>query len=607
MDVNMKSRGGEIRNSLASLWALLDRKDHIQLVILTGILLIAALLEVIGVGIVPAFVASISVPERIFEYPYAGELLRDYGVVNQRQLLLLFTGFLIIIFTTKFGYKVFTSIVQARFLQNLRVRLSTELFRAYMYAPYSFHLQRNPAELMRNANQEVERMIEHVMSPLLILIAQGLIGLAIIIFMMAVQPLVTLTGLGFFAIASYLFLAMVRSRALSYGKQAQKYRGELIKSVNQGLGGLKEARILGREQSFVEKYRYSANKLAQSIRHQFITSQMIPSGLELVAVIGLTAIVGLLMTLGMQTQDILPVLALFAAALLRLKQVVSQLVSTINILRYEYITVIPVFEDLTYLASQTRGIESSGNIKKLPLKKAIEIKDVCFTYPHAKNKALDHVNLSIPKGASVAFVGETGAGKSTLADVLLGLIEPDSGQVLVDGKDIRLNLRSWQANIGYIPQSLYLLDDSLRRNIAFGLPDDRIDDNQVMEVLKIAQLEEVLSDLPDGLDTLLGDRGIRLSGGQRQRVCIARALYNDPEVLILDEATSALDNQTEKRIVNELEVSRGDKTLIIIAHRLSTVENCDCLYLLHKNKISAEGSYIELLDSSESFRMMANT
>lgn len=594
-----QSIGGSLRKA----WRLLDEKDRRRFWLVCIVSSIQAFLELVGVGAVPAFVGALASPERVFNHATIGPMLKSVGITTHLELLTTSSVGLTCAFALKTIYSFFSSWVQARFLQGLRVRIGTRLFSAYMHTAYEFHLSRNSADLLRNTSQEIERMMLLVLAPVLGTLGQALIGACLIVLMLVVDPLVTLLGIGLFAGSSYAFLAVLRKRSMALGRGAQQHRAGLIQVINEGLGSFKEARVLGRETAFVQRYTHANYRLAQAVEHRQLTTRLIPIGLEFIAVLGLTAIVGLLLWTGKAAGDIVPLLALFAMALLRLRQVVSQVASTLNGLRYEHMTIDPIYDDLQLLG-RDGAAEPRRRGHRRAFDQAIELVQVGYRYPGTEQWALRDISLRIPRGSSVALVGTTGAGKSTLADVLLGLLKPQHGEIRVDGDIIHSDLHSWQSLLGYIPQSLYLLDDSVRANIAFGVPKDAIDDNRVAEVVRIAQLETVVAGLPEGLDTLLGDRGVRISGGQRQRICIARALYHDPEILILDEATSALDSETEGRIVEELDAQRGGRTLIIIAHRLSTVRNCDKLFLLRDGQIEAEGTYDELVHHNQRFKAL---
>ena len=380
----------------------------------------------------------------------------------------------------------------------------------------------------------------------------------------------------------------------------------MIKALNQGLGGIKDARVLNREEEFIDKFRietYESSKLKTYIK--FI--QQIPRPVvETTAVLGMLAVAVLLVWQERSMGAIIPILTLFAMATVRLMPSVQQLVSNYTNLRYNMVSLEPLYNDLKELQEyNAKFLEDRNSNQSLELDEQIEIRNVSYRYPQGDVQALSEVSLTIPKGKAVAFVGASGAGQTTIVDLILGLLEPEEGKILVDGHPINNSISAWQKNIGYIPQSIYLADESLRSNIAFGLPEAKVDDSKVWEAIRLAQLETMMNNLPRGLDTIVGEHGTRLSGGQRQRVGIARALYHNPKVLIMDEATSALDNITEKQITSAIESLRGERTLIMIAHRLTTVKNCDKLYFMEEGRIIQEGSYNNLVDSNIKFREMA--
>lgn len=593
-----------MKRSLIRLWRLQDRKLKRRLLLVIITMLIGSIVELVGIGVIPVFIAVLADPGKLTTHEHLGPLLSRYDLADTASLLYLGSGILLAAFTLKFFYMWCAYRVNTQFQCAQQIFLSRRLFRAYMHAPYAFHLQRNASELMRNANVETEKLINGVIEPALTGLMGAIVGAAIVIFLASIQFVPTVFGLGVFAVGSYLFLRVLRDRSLSWGRRAQRNREAIIRAVNEGLGGIKEARILGREGYFTSVHGKSVDGLAKAIAHRQLTTKIAGSLMELFAIIGILLITALLMTIGVAIADIIPVLALFGIALVRLKTSVNQVVSSINRIRYQHFAVNPVYEDLQLLEGKLSQV-ADENAQRLPYREAIRLSDVTYTYEGAEQPAVKNVNLGIPRGAAVAFVGSSAAGKTTLIDIILGLHQLETGKVTVDGVDIRDNMRGWQRNIGYIPQSLFLLDDSLRRNIAFGIEDDAIDEQRVQEVVRVAQLEEMIAGLPNGLDTVVGDRGVRISGGQRQRVCIARALYGDPAVLVLDEATSALDTETERQFVGELESMRGDRTLIIIAHRLSTVAQCDVLYLMKDGSIEAKGTYEDLMSGSTDFRRLA--
>ena len=324
------------------------------------------------------------------------------------------------------------------------------------------------------------------------------------------------------------------------------------------------------------------------------------------AVVAIMLIAVVMHLQGRPIASIIPVIAMFGVAIVRLMPSIQIIAEMLTNIRYSIVSVNPIYDDLTAMKKYGEEFRTDRQRDaKTTLTHAVQIHDLHYHYPNSDEQALNGVSLEIPKGRAVAFVGPSGAGKTTIVDVLLGLLEPQKGEILVDDKNIFDSISAWQRNIGYIPQFIYLSDDSLRRNIAFGLPDSDIDEEKIHKAVELAQLNELVSRLPDGLDTVIGERGARLSGGQRQRIGIARALYNDPQVLVMDEATSALDNITEQHIIHSIETLKGEHTIIMIAHRLTTVMNCDVLYMMENGKIVDQGAYKELLERNEGFREMA--
>jgi ABC-type multidrug transport system fused ATPase/permease subunit len=354
-----------------------------------------------------------------------------------------------------------------------------------------------------------------------------------------------------------------------------------IQHIQQGLGGVKDVKLLGREAYLVSQFQVHAVGSAHAARSQ-TTLQALPRlWLELLAVGGLTALIAIMIGQGKATQDMLPVVALFAAAAFRFLPSVNRVLGAVQGIRYQR----PVVDALHGEIQLMSGDVDTAGALPVSFDETLALEGVSFRYPGAEAWALRDVSLTIERGTSVGFVGTSGAGKSTLVDVVLGLLNPDTGAVKIDGRDIRSNLRGWQDQIGYVPQSIFLTDDTLRRNVAFGIPDEQIDESAIEYAVASAQLDSFVKALPDGLDTVVGERGTRLSGGQLQRIGIARALYHNPGVLVMDEATSALDTETERGVMEAVRALRGEKTLLVVAHRTSTVEHCDYVFRLEQGAL----------------------
>ncbi|PKD43271.1 ABC transporter ATP-binding protein [Rhodohalobacter barkolensis] len=593
-------------NLIKKLFYILPKGDPFKVAILFVMMLVAAGLEVIGIGMIPAFVSIVASPEQVLGYEPLQFLWSALDITTDRDLLIWGSVALVGIFILKSIYIVFFNYVEARFIFNRRYMISHRLMSSYMQAPYTFHLGINTSELLRNLTSEVNIIVNHIMTNLLKMSREGLMAVSILLFLFTMEPLITMVVMLFSGIGAGSFLFLTQKKMKAYGEQEQGHRRKMIQAINQGLGGIKDARVLNREQYFIEKFRtevYDSTRLLAWIRY----IQQIPKPVvETTAVLGMMMISALMVWQGRAMSTIIPILTLFAMATVRLMPAIQQLSSMYTAVRYNLVAIDPIYDDLTKLAEYRKQfLEDRKSGKKMTLEKQIKADSVSYSYPGSDELALSKVSFEIPRGKAVAFVGESGAGKTTIVDLLLGLLEPTGGEIMVDGRNIHEKLSAWQINVGYIPQSIYLADETLRNNIAFGVQDDEIDDKKVMEAIESASLSEMVSRLPNGLDTMIGENGTRISGGQRQRVGIARALYHNPQVLVMDEATSALDNITEKEITRAIETLKGERTIIMIAHRLTTVENCDRLYLMKDGKIVDEGSYGELVEKNKEFRKMA--
>ena len=595
-----------MREVIRKLLFILPKRDLIKIVVLFIMMMVAAGLEVLGIGMIPAFVAIVASPERVLEYAPLESLLAFLDITTARDLLIWGSIALLGSFILKGSYRIAFNYIQARYIYNRRYQISHRLMSSYMQAPYTFHLERNTAELLRNITQEVNILIGNVLSMLLDITKQAVITISILLFLFIREPIISLLVIAFSGIASGSFLFLTKKKVKSFGKREQQHRSEMIKAVNQGLGGIKVARVLNREAEFIEKFRTEVRDSTRLLTYMTYTKKIPQPLMEITAVFSMLLIASFLVWEGRPMEAIVPIMTLFAVAIIRLMPAVKSLTSEYTYLIYNIVSLDPIYSDLKELEESSKKFKKDRKeCRPLKLEQSIEVKDACYSYPNSDEQALNGVSFIVPRGDAVAFVGESGAGKTTIVDLLLGLLEPTSGEVLVDGKNIQENLSGWQRNIGYIPQSIYLADDTLRSNIAFGIPEKDIDEGKVMKALELAQIKELASRLPEGLETVLGEHGTRLSGGQRQRVGIARALYHNPQVLVMDEATSALDNITEKEITRAIETLKGDRTVIMIAHRLTTVENCDNLYLMKNGEIVDSGSYNELVENNGEFRKMA--
>ncbi len=490
---------------------------------------------------------------------------------------------------------MFLAWYQAKFVNQLQAGLSQRLFSLYLYQPWAFHLQRNSAPLIRNIVNEVA-LFANVVTALTTLATESLVILGIGLLLLVLEPAGAVGVVVLLGLATWVFQLLMQKRLVAWGTNRRHHDRLRLQHVHQGLAGAKDAKLLGREASFIEAVNRHTVVMA-AIGARISAAQHLPRlWYEFLAVAGLTVLAGTLVWQGNTGSGLVARLGLFAVAAFRLLPSANRLLLNWQTARFTQAVVDGLHEELTIQLNQP----PTAHRHRLPFSDEISVNDVWLKYDGASEPSLRGVSFSIPHGQSLGIVGGSGAGKSTLVDVILGLLTPDRGTVAVDGKDVHSSLRDWQNNIGYVPQSIYLTDDTIRGNVAFGVPADEIDDAAVRQALEAAQLGEFVDYLPARAETIVGERGVRLSGGQRQRIGIARALYLDPEVLVLDEATSSLDTETELGVMNAVNRLHGRKTLIIVAHRLSTVAACDELIKLEKGRIVSTGKFADVTGSPAS-------
>lgn len=554
---------------------------------LLALMVIGMALETLCTGLVIPAIALMTQQDLATSYPQLQHVLAFLGRPSQTELVAYVMTGLVGVYLLKNLFLAFLAWQQARFAFGVQAQLSQRLFATYLHQPYTFHLQRNSAQLMRNVTTEVGMFATVLISGLNIA-TEMLVLFGISILLLVVEPVGTLIAVLVLAGSAWVFQSVTRTRVARWGQSRQLHDGLRLQHLQQGLGGAKDAKLLGRERNFLDQY-YLHNAQSARVGQFQATLQMLPRlWLELLAVMGLATLVITMLVQGREMATVVPTLGLFAVAAFRLMPSVNRTLSALQGVRYGLPAVNTLHQELMLAAPRSDPPRAKERLEREGFASDIRLVDVDYAYPSATAPTLKRVSLRIAKGECVGFVGTSGSGKSTLVDVVLGLLTPSAGEVLVDGKNIQRNLRAWQDQIGYVPQSIYLTDDTLRRNVAFGLPDREIDDDAVGRAIRAAQLDDFLASLPQGLNTIVGERGIRLSGGQRQRIGIARALYHDPSVLVLDEATSALDTETESGVMGAVAALQGAKTILIVAHRLSTVSRCDRLFRMEQGHLSTE-------------------
>jgi ABC-type multidrug transport system fused ATPase/permease subunit len=578
-------------NSASKAYQLLTVGQRRSVFLLLALMLVGMALETFGVGLLIPVLGVLASADIEPTYPFLAPIYELLEGVSREQVVGWTMLALVLVFVLKDLFLAFLAWRQSRFAFHTQTKLSQRLFMGYMRQPWSFHLQRNSAQLIRNATTEVGQFTNNAVLPALMLITELLCAVGIGTLLLVVEPLGAMIVAGVLAAASWGFQRLTGSHIFRWGKARQFHDGKRIQHLKQGLGSAKDVKLLGREEYFFEQFRVHSQGGAQAAQRQNFLGQLPRLWLEALAVTGLAGLALAMIARGEPAQALLPTLGLFAAAAFRLMPSINRMLTSLQSLRYCKPVIDSLHREMNLV--EPAALHSGG--QPLPLRHNLVLEEVSYQYPGASSNSVERVSLTIKRGAVVGFIGGSGAGKTTLVDLILGLLFPTGGSVKVDGIDIQTNLRGWQDQIGYVPQSIYLTDDSLRRNVAFGIAEDQIDDSMVLQATRAAQLEDYVNGLPDGMDTVVGERGVRLSGGQRQRIGIARALYHEPAVLVLDEATSALDSDTEQNVMDSVDRLRGELTLLIVAHRVSTLRNCDLVVELSGGRTTRTGSYRDIV------------
>jgi len=568
------------------IWSALTPAEQRGAVALLCLMLIGMVLETLGAGLVVPALALLTQRDFAGHYPSLQPVLQALGSPSQQNIVIGGMLALVVVYLVKAVFLAFLAWRQMRFAFGVQAHLSQRLFTLYLHQPYTFHLQRNSAQLIHNAINEVDLFTFKAILPGLLLLTEALVLLGLCSLLLVIEPLGAVIVASVLGASAWGFHRLTRGRISRWGETRLHHEGLRIQRLQEGLSGAKDVKLLGRETEFLDQYRVH-NMQSTRVGGNMYTLQQLPRlWLELLAVSGLAILVISMLAQNRALEAVLPALGLFTAVAFRLMPSVNRMLGAVQSLRYSMPVIDTLYEEFKFAVPE--GTVTDRSV--VPFRGTLELKHITYAYPGVAEPVLKDISLTIQRGESVGFIGASGAGKSTLVDILLGLLTPDSGEVRVDGNDIQKKVRNWQDQIGYVPQSIFLTDDTLRCNVAFGLANEQIDDAAVQHAIRAAQLEEFTASLPDGLETFVGERGIRLSGGQRQRIGIARALYHDPAVLVLDEATSALDTATEGGVIQAVTALQGTKTIIIVAHRLSTVEHCNRLYRLHVGRLEEEGT-----------------
>ena len=565
---------------------IFSRADKFKLVGLVVLMIIGSVLELLAVAVFNPFIEVMMQTSSIADDSFLQFFFQHTNIDSVEGYLIALSFIIAVIYVVKNVYLTFEQNAILSFSYRTRMNLATRLLTTYMNEPYTFHLSKNIAEMQRCLQTDTSQFMSLINSCLQLAV-EFVTCLALGVYLFHTSHSITvLIGL-LLGLCVFIFFIISKKVSSKLGRQNEFYNAKLFQWINQSLGGIKEVKILQREKYFIDSYRTNYKKVIWGARVNELLAAVPKYIVETVAIVGLVLaiIVKLLFGHG-ALETFVPQMAVFAVAAFRLLPSVGKINAYVNNVMYTKASLDMIYQDLCEIEkNKPVEVEWEGKTENWKFMKGVFAEHITYHYPDSDTEVLHDITLEIPKGKTVALIGPSGAGKTTLADIILGLLPPVSGVVRMDDKNIYENLRSWRQKLGYIPQSIYLSDDTIRNNVAFGIYEDQIDDDAIWKALEKAQLKDFVQGLEKGLDTYVGDRGVRLSGGQRQRIGIARALYHDPEILVLDEATSALDSSTEQAVMESIESLQGLKTMVIIAHRLTTIKNADLIYEVVEGKV----------------------
>jgi ABC-type multidrug transport system fused ATPase/permease subunit len=566
---------------------LLSRKQKKELFFVFSLLFIGTLMEMIGIGVlVPLF----SLFSGVTDIKYINYIVQSKSLSYETIILYLISS-IVFFYFIKFLFLIFLTWKQSSFISNLALNLTSDLFKGYLEQPYLFHIQNNSSILLRNLQSELGQFTTYVQAAVLLLLElMTIIGIGSVLIYN--QPMAAFISASFLLIVVYFFNKFTKNKILTWGTIRQYQAEKITKQFIQGLGGIKEIKFFQKEAHFFNQVE-EILKVNANISTKYLTIGQLPRYfLEFMALLGIFIIVIVMQIKGLNSQSIFPILGLYLAASFRIIPSINRVLNSIQTMKYLNPVIDVLYKEFKLI---NNTFDNSIQCQDISFNNEIKFDKICFRYPDTKKNNLNDFSIRIKKGQTVGIIGKSGSGKSTLIDILLGLYQPESGQILVDGIDINKNIRSWQKKIGYVPQNVFLLDDTVEANVAFGIDKNFIDQIAVKNALKSAQLSDFINSVVDGENSIVGERGVKISGGQKQRIGIARALYFNPEILVLDEATSALDNENEANFMNTILMLKNSKTIFIVAHRLSTLKSCDIIFEISNGNIVKHYDPKELL------------
>lgn len=580
---------------------LLDPSGRREMTMLGVMIFFNSILEMLSVSLIIPFIVLINDAGLIKRSALLHSLYSVLSFSSTTAFLAAigFTLFALVLFKNLYLY--FVTRRQSRFCHRQAARVAEHILSVYLHGPYQMHLIRNSANLINTTDHAADQSFAQVMMPFLIATTEASSVAAILLLLLVVEPIPTLVLIAIVGVCSVALVWFLRERLGALGANVFRLRTARLQRLQQALYSVKEIKVLGREGYFVDAFGRARREHAEVQARVDTLVQLPRQVIEVIVVGGLMLVIVFVLLRGETSTELMKVLGLFAMAAFRIMPGANRLVTSINTIKHANANLLETANDY-FSGNPANDRPALSSQKPFAQNTDLVMENVTFAYDGSSVPVLEDVSLQLARGQSVGLVGPSGAGKSTLVDVLLGLLRPQSGRVLLGGRDIMEDRNSGRGLIGYVPQAISLIDDTLRNNVAFGLPPDEIDDDAVWRALARANLDEFCRSIPSGLDTMLGERGVRLSGGQRQRVGIARALFLDPPVLIFDEATSALDNENEREVTAAIEALYGDKAMLIIAHRLSTIRRCGKIVMMKNGRILGTGTFEQLVESCDEFQ-----
>lgn len=579
---------GDMKDIFKKFNKVLNKKQKSRVVVLIFMILIGAILETLGVSMIYPLIETVMMPEVFEQNDMIVWICNVLGYTSAEQFVTFMLLTLIFVFIFKNLYLLFLYYVQHSFITNSQYRISRDLLKVYLNRPYEFYLNASTGDIMRTVYSD-STGIFNLLLQCMQFITEFMVAIFLGTYLLIIDPVMTIVMGVLLVGITLISSAFLKPRISRIGEESRQQQSKMYKTIMQSINSVKDVKVYGKEDAFLGIYRKYGKRYYNLARDHEVLSSVPRLAIEAFSLSGVLAYMAVMMKLGQDVQTMVPQLSAFAVAAVRLLPSASRINTYLANIAYYRPTLDYVYANVELPKNVDERVAEKKTAQvtdKLAFHDCIKVEQLYYKYPNTDKYIFENARMQVPYGKSVGIMGPSGAGKTTVVDIMLGLLRVESGTITCDGVNVLEHYGQWLANIGYISQTINMVDDTIRANIAFGVDVDDIDDARVWQVLEEAQLADFVRNLPNGINTVIGERGVRISGGQRQRVGIARALYHDPEILILDEATSALDNDTEAAIMEAIENFHGRKTMLIIAHRLKTIENCDIIYKVENGKIT---------------------